>query len=73
MSGPIQMYRDATCREVKELCKAQGLEYEVYYGADHREYFANGTDGSSLCLGWVGRGGMPDWREMLRRLGSDWA
>lgn len=73
--APIRIWRDPTRRDVEELLATQGGELAVLSeGLGVRGYHARFADGEYFRLqGHVSTGQRPDWRAMLRKLGSDWA
>jgi hypothetical protein len=79
---PIKIWRDPTRRDVEELCAELGGELFVRpsfipsHGKGARAYYKRSkVDGVTvnMWLGTVQKGARPDWRAMLRLLGSDWA
>ncbi|QGH74983.1 hypothetical protein MAL1_00237 [Bacteriophage DSS3_MAL1] len=81
--APIRIWRDPTRRDVEELCRELGGELFVRpaydghrLGAGARAFYKRSVvDGVTVNM-WIGyarEGQRPDWRDMLKRLGSDWA
>lgn len=70
-------FRDPTMADVKEQAEEVGKRFwkdSFAYGGRLRRYYVQGLfDAEPTLLQEVRQGERPDWRSMLKQLGSNWA
>lgn len=80
MPAPFRIWRDPTRKDVEELCEEKGGRlfvrpaFHLPPGA-RSFYYQSRHEGQTVNM-WIGvalKGARPDWRDMLQKLGSDWA
>lgn len=73
---PLKAHRVPTRRDVEELAEKCGGAFwwvKIHYGPRTRSYFYQPPGGDPILLQEVTPGNRPDWRAMLKQMGSDWA
>lgn len=76
--APIRIWRDPTRRDVEDMCRENGgvlLVRPCTTSIGGRRFYNKKDTVVGPINIWIGiaaKGARPDWRGMLKRLGSDW-